>query len=117
MAYADPQVITINGVENSLPRTSSGVNTGAFTSAKGDVKLSVSHSYGKRNRRMLRLDFNKIAPDAFTSLNLRHSMSTYIVVDGPTDGFTPDELEQVADAFVGYLASTSALPKLIGGEN
>jgi hypothetical protein len=44
-------------------------------------------------------------------------MSTYIVVDGPTDGFTPDELEQVADAFVGYLASTSALPKLIGGEN
>jgi len=33
MSFADPQSVTVNAVAISLPRTSSGVNSGVFTSA------------------------------------------------------------------------------------
>lgn len=119
MAYADPQAITINAISNTLPRTSSGVNSGAFTSNDGNVKLSVSHTYGKRVRRMLRLDHAKIAPDAFSSQNLRHTMSSYLVIDTPVNGYTPAEAKQIVDGLVAYLAanSGSSITKLLGGEN
>lgn len=119
MAYADPQSITINTVAHSLPRTSSGTNSGAFANADGTVKLSVSHTYGKRVRRVVRLDHSKISPDAFSSQNLRHNAAFYLVADGPVDGYTHTELKQLADGFNAYLAANSGavVAKLLGGEN
>lgn len=120
MSFADPQSVTINAVANSLPRVSSGVNSGAFLKDDGNVKLEVSHTYGKRTRRQLKLTHRKVAADPLLSgANVQYSMSTYIVVDTPVVGYTVAEAKQVVDALVAYLtASTGAkVTQLLGGEN
>jgi hypothetical protein len=120
MAYSDPQTITINAIANSLPRTASGVNTGTFTKDDGNVRLSVSHAYGKRNRRQSRLDVQKVAPDPLiSSTNILYGMSVYLVVDAPKTGYTIAEQKQAVDGFLAYLSASSGanITKLLGGEN
>jgi hypothetical protein len=119
VAFADPQSVTINSVAQTLPRISSGVNTGAFQKDDTTVKLSVNHQYGSRTRRQIRLDHKKVAPDVFTADNTTYSMSAYLVVDVPTTGYTIAEQKQIVDALTAYLtASTGAkVTQLLGGEN
>jgi len=120
MAFADPQSVTINLVAQTLPRTSSGVNTGSFTKDDGNVKLEVSHQYGKRNRRAIKLTHRKIAADPLiSSQSILYSMSTTLVVDTPVTGYTVTEAKQIVDALTAYLtASTGArVTQLLGGEN
>jgi len=119
MAFADPQSVTINAVANSLPRVSSSPNSSVYQKDDGLVRLTVSHQYGKRNRRTIRVDHRKIGPDPFTSDNKEFSMACYLVVDAPTVGYTNTELKQVVDGLTAYLtASTGAkITSLLGGEN
>jgi hypothetical protein len=120
VSYSDPQSITINAVANSLARTSSSANAGVFTKDDGNVKLSVSHAYGKRVRRVARVDHRKVAADPlFPAQNTPYTMSVYLVVDGPVTGYSVAELKQVIDGFATWLtASTGAnITKLLGGEN
>lgn len=120
MAFADPQSVTINAVPISLPRTSSGQNAGGFSSADSTVQLKVSSAYGKRTRRTVRIDASKISADPLVpSINSRSSMSVYMVVDHPVNGYTVAEQKQIVDALVAYLsASTGArVTQLLGGEN
>ena len=107
MAFADPQSITINAVANSLPRTSSDP-AGVFTKDDGTVKLTVSHRQVKgRNQRLLRLDHSKIAPDVFTSDNIRHTFSVWLSVDAPSEGYTIAEQKQVVDGVLAALTASS----------
>lgn len=120
MAFADPQSVTINAVANSLPRTSSGVNLGAFTKDDGLVRLSVSHSYGKRNRRVIRLDHSKIAADPLLAgVNVKAAMSCYMVMDVPVTGYTLAEAKQVVDGLVLFLTTSTGanVTKVLGGES
>jgi len=121
MAFADPQSVTINAVANSLPRTSSGVNSGIFTKDDGTVALTVSHQYGKRTRRTIRIDHQKIVPDPLiSSVNVRASMSVYIVVDLPPAGaYSVAEAKQIVDGLTAYLTASSGArtTQLLGGEN
>lgn len=119
MAFADPQTVTINTVAKTLPRTGAGPDSGTFTNNEGDVKLTISHAYGKRNRRTIRLDTSKVAADPLLSENVEFSMSTYLVVDTPTRGYTVTEAKQVVDALVAYLAASTGanITKLLGGES
>lgn len=120
MAFADPQTVTINAVAQTLPRVSSGENKGGFQKDDANVTLSVSHSYGTRTRRTIRLDHRKVATDPFTTgLNTKYSMSVYMVVDHPQVGYTIAEQKQIVDALTAYLtASTGArATQLLGGEN
>ncbi len=120
MALSDPQSITINSVAISLPRVSSAVNSGSYQSNDGLVQETVSHQYGKRNRRMVRVDHSKVAADPLISAqNIKYSMSTYIVFDVPVTGYTVAEAKQVVDGFIAQLnASSGALiTKVLGGEN
>ncbi len=120
MAFADPQTITINAVAQTLPRTSSGANSGSFGTADGAYKETVSHTYGSRTRRVLRLDASKVAADPLNpTQNKPYSMSAYLVVDVPTFGYSVTEQKQVVDGLVAYLsASTGArVSQLLGGEN
>lgn len=117
--FADPQSVTINAVAQTLPRTSSGVNQGVFTKDDGNVQLSVSHVYGRRNRRTLKLTHSKIAPDPLISAqNIRHSMSVYFSVDTPVTGYSVTEAKQIGDALTAYLTASSGarLTQLLGGE-
>lgn len=120
MAFADPQSVTINGVAVSMPRTSSGANSGEFSSNDGLNKVSVSHTYGKRTRRVFRLDSSKIAADPLLAgVNVKAGMSAYIVVDMPTTGFSVTEAKYVVDALIANLAASSGaqITRLLGGEN
>lgn len=120
MSYADPQSVTIGGTATSLPRVASGQDSGAFGSNDGTLLLSVSHAYGKRIRRSIKLSQAKISADPLIpSQNVRSSMSVYMVVDHPVNGFTVAEAKAAVDAFTAYLsASTGAkITQLLGGEN
>jgi hypothetical protein len=120
MAFADPQSVTINAVAQSLPRTSSGVNQGTFTKDDGLVKLSFSHTLGKRNRRVARLDHAKIAADPLLAgTNVKASMAVYLVIDSPETGYSIAEVKQVVDGLTAYLTASSGanVTKIIGGES
>lgn len=119
MAFSDPQSLTINSVAVSLPRTAFGTSSGAFTAADGNVKLSISHQSGKRNRHVIRVDHSKIASDPFvSSVNAKFSMSAYVVIDVPATGYTAAEAKQVADGLAAYLTASSGsnITRVLGGE-
>jgi hypothetical protein len=120
MSYADPQSVTIGGTTSSLPRISSGVNSGSFSKDDGTAVLSVSHSYGKRVRRTARVTTTKISADPLlTNVNVRLSASVYIVLDVPNQGFSIAEQKDLITGLTTWLtASTGAnATKLVGGEN
>lgn len=120
MSFSDPQSLTINAVAISLPRTSSGVNSGTFSSSDGTTRMSVSHAYGKRTRRTIRLDLSKVSTDPLLpSQNVRLTSSIYLVIDAPIAGYSNTELKQAADGFLAALTATSGakITQLLGGEN
>lgn len=120
MAFSDPQTVTINAIDKTLPRVSSAANAGGFKTNDGLVSLSVSSAYGKRTRRTARIDVSKIAPDPLISdRNIQYSMSVYIVVDAPVTGYSVTEQKQIVDALSAWLSSSSGAhaTSLLGGEN
>ncbi len=119
MAFADPQSIN-NGAAITLPRTGFGANSGTFKSADGTTTLTISHTIGKRNRSIVRVDYSKIAADPFVAgQNNTVSMSTYVLVDVPKQGYSTTEIvNNVAAMFTLLTASTNAkLTQFVGGEN
>lgn len=117
---ADPQSITISGATTSLPRTSSGMNSGVFTASDGTIVEDISHSYGKRTRRMIGVRVNKVAPDPLISAqNIKYSARVYLVVDEPVTGFTVVEKKAIIDGFFAQLNATSGalITKFVGGES
>jgi len=120
MSFTDPSSVTISGTTTSLPRTSVDEDRSEYTSADGLIQLAASHDYGKRVRRMLRLDVSKLTADPFKpSENVKVGMSVYTVFDLPPAGFTNAE---ALAAFVGYntlatASSNAVIAKLLGGES
>ncbi|DAD50034.1 TPA_asm: coat protein [ssRNA phage Gephyllon.4_19] len=119
MSFSDPQSTTISGTAISLPRVTTGAGTSTYQSADGLVSLTASSSYGKRNRRVLRLDHAKIAADLYTAENAKFTMSNYIVFDTPSYGYSAAEVLAVWAGFKGTVTATSDLlvTKLLGGES
>jgi len=120
MAFADPQSVTIAGTATSLPRVSSGTGSGSFSTPDQATKLTVSHTYGKRTRHLIRLDNTKTAADPLMAgVNVQASMSAYLVVDVPKSGYTLQQQADIVNALTAYLtASTNAkTTQLLGGEN
>lgn len=121
MAFADPQAINnLAGTSQNLPRTASGDGVGAFKSSDGSYKLSVSHQYGKRNRAVVRYDYVATVTDPLVpAQNTVANMSTYLVADMPTTGFTAAQQKALVDALVAYLTAGtgSKVTQLLGGES
>lgn len=120
MAFTDPQSVTISGTAIALPRTSVGNNSGTYTSADGLVTLSASHAYGRRTRRVLRIDHAKLTADPFiSSQNVKVSMSNYLVFDLPPAGYTNADAQAVYAGFKTLFTGTSdaLIVKLLGGES
>jgi hypothetical protein len=119
MAFSDPQSLTVGSTATSLPRTAFGENTGAFTSADGTLKLSITHRNGRRQRTEIRVDHSKVAADPFVpNVNQKVGMSAYLVADRPPQGYSATEVKQIVDALTAYLtASTGAnVTRALGGE-
>jgi len=120
VAFSDPQSITVNAVAQSLPRVSTGTNESSYRKDDGSYRMSIRHSYGKRTRTNIKVDFVKVAADPFTpSINKEINMNVGFTVDRPVAGFTNTEIKYVADALVAYLTASSGanVTKLLGGES
>lgn len=120
LSYSDPQSLTISGQAITLPRVSPGKFDGAFRSADGTSILSVSHTYGRRTRRVSRLDHSKLSTDPFIpDRNVAVNMAVYTVVDTPLQGYSNADMKAVVDAYLAWLTATSGakVTQLLGGEN
>jgi hypothetical protein len=121
MAFTDPLSITVGASGAiSLPRTTVEKNGSTYTSADGLVDVSASHAYGRRTRRVLRVDHSKLTADPFIpAQNAKVSMSCYMVFDVPPAGYTnAQQLEVYAGFKALYTASSDSLiNKLLGGES
>lgn len=120
MAFSDPQSITIAAATTSLPLVSRGEHKAVYSSSDGLIDLTASHAYGRRTRRVLRLDHSKVSADPFIpDQNVERSCSIYTVFDLPPVGYTNAQILEVYEGFETLLtASSSALvAKLVGGES
>ncbi len=117
---ADPQSVTVNAVAQSMPRVSSGTNRGSFQKDDETYSLTISHEYGKKTRRLVRLDNRKVAPDPlFPAQNTYYTAGVYLVVEEPPVGYTNAELKLIVDGFLAYLSASSGanVTKILGGES
>lgn len=120
MALADPQSVTINAVANSLARTSSLGDSSTYSKDDGNVRMLVSHTYGRRTRRTVRLEHSKIAADPLISAqSIKYSMTAMLTIDLPVTGYTVAEAKQIVDALSAYLTASSGarVTQVLGGEN
>jgi len=120
MALADPQSIKISGTTTSLPRVSTGNFESLYESADGLIKLSLATTNGRRKRQVVRVDVSKITADPFISTqNVEVSMSSYLVFDRPSAGFTNADAKAVYDGFIEALQASSSviITKLLGSES
>lgn len=111
----------------SLPRVSqqgaiSVYQAGPLTVNAGSLlRVTASHQYGRRTRRVLRLDYSDNAGTTLVSgTTSPRSMSAYVVFDLPAAGlFTAtDQLALFNGLKTTWSASTDALiKKLLGGES
>jgi hypothetical protein len=120
MSFSDPQSVTISGTTVPLPRVSTGNGTSSYQSADGLISLTASNQYGKRTRRVLRIDHSKITSDVFIpAQNAKASMSNYLVFDVPVVGYSNAEALAVYAGFKAAFTATSdaLITKLLGGES
>jgi len=120
MSFSDPISITVNGVAVSLPRVSSGPNSGSFQSADGVYRMDISHAYGKRDRRVIKLTTTRYAQSNTNSqLSVPASLSVALTVDAPKYGFIAAEEKWYVDALTALLTASSGakVTQFLGGEN
>jgi hypothetical protein len=82
--------------------------------------MTISHSYGKRTRRQIRIDHQKTAVDPLIpAQNKPYSMSYYVVVDVPPVGYSvADQIKILKGLFTNLAATTDAnYTKFLGGES
>lgn len=114
--FADPQSVTVNAVAKTLPLTSREGMESIYTESTGEHQLKVSHQLASRNRRVVRLDHEKVAADPLTAVNATVSTSVYIVIDEPLWGYTDAEVNYLVQALTLWLSSANVL-KVLGGES
>lgn len=114
--FADPQSVTVNAVAKTLPLTSRQGAVSQYTESTGEHQLVVSHQSGARDRRVVRLNHEKIAADPLTAQNATVSVSMYLVIDEPPWGYTDTEVKDLVLGLTGWLSSANVL-KVLGGES
>lgn len=109
----DPMVTKLGATTVTLPRTTAGKDSAVYRdpnfrsteAGETGLELSISHQYGKRTRRTVRINANKVAAGAttFTS-SPSSSMSVYVVLDAPVSGFNKSEQEDILESLFEILA-------------
>lgn len=116
MTISNPQSLVIGADTISAPRTSTGNNSSVYTSAEGDLKLTIAHTYGKRTRRFVRIQLDKFIPNPYNpAVNIVVSGSVRMVVDVPLGGFLNSEAADLADALADWMIANKTA--FCGGEN
>lgn len=116
--FADPQTVTVNAVAQVMPRVTIEGKKSLYQKADGTFQLTISHQNvsGDRIRSMVRIDQKAIVPDPLTSVNDYETLSFYVVVDRPFQGFTSTQTDQLIAGLKTWLDST-AIGKIFGQES
>lgn len=118
LSFADPQSVTVNAVAQSLPNVVRDSFSAMYRKDDGSVALKISHVEKARNRRVVRIDFEKVAADPFTpALNQKFTGSVYVVLDAPVTGYTNTELGYYITALADWLKAGTNAAKVLGGES
>jgi sugar/nucleoside kinase (ribokinase family) len=118
--FSDPQVVTVLTVGQSLKRVSTGENAATYREPDDNYQLSVSHTYGKRTSRALRLRNRKIAADPFTTgVQKEYTQTVSFVLNTDPLGFTVAEVVGDLIGLCDYVkANTNAIATAwAGGES
>lgn len=117
MAFADPQTVTIDTVDQTLNRVKSDGSRSEYALSDETVKLTLSHQEAKgRTRRMARLDQRVVAADPLSSENEYKNLGVYLVVDEPEFGFDDTDIDNVVQALTAWLTAAN-VAKLLGSEH
>lgn len=117
MAFVDPQSVTIDGTAVSLVRTGLTLDQGDFRAANGNTELAIAHTRGRRNRHLVKLSVSSIVSDPLVPANMIPvSYSAHLVIDGPLQGVTNDQLQKLATGLVAW-ATPANLSKLVASES
>lgn len=118
MALSDPLSLTINSVANSLPRTEVSSGKSIYSSADGNLKLTISHtSAGNgRMRHLVRADQRVVASDPLMATSTYKTLSIYMVIDNPDFGFTATTVGYLSEALKSFL-SVATVGRVIANES
>lgn len=123
MALTDPQKFKeATETEVTAPRVSTGDFKSVYETSDGLTKLTLSttESSSNRKRHLVRIDVEKLATNIYEeSKKQAVSMSCYLVVDRPVNGFTVAEATKLVKGLVGLLSASSysVTEKVLGGES
>jgi hypothetical protein len=116
--FADPQTVTINAIAKSLARTESGDHGGGFESAVDGLVLSINHALARRYRSTVRLDVSKISSDPLVpSTNRPYSMSVYLVMDVPPQGFSTAEITYNLKGLTDWIGTAANQTRFVNHES
>lgn len=105
MAFEDPQVLDIGNIY-TLRRTGMGMGVGSFEDPASQLKLEISHSYGKRYRHLVKFTLKSYQPDPINpAVNMLVSASAHLVIDEPSTGALDSDLKFLSDCVVEWLQS------------
>lgn len=113
MAFADPQTVTYSGGSNSLPRVASGQNQGRFWASIGantGLGLEISHQYGARTRRLVRVSLDEVVSSPFNStISNPQSTYCYLVLNTPAQNgvVVPETAVKAVKSVADWLTASS----------
>jgi hypothetical protein len=118
MALADPQVITVATVAQSMPRIKTDALSAIYQKNDKSYTFKVSHQEsGTRVRSLVRVDYRAVKADPLTSANQWENMSVQTVIDRPMGTtFSATEVSDLVAGLSGWLTSTN-VGKLYGEES
>ncbi len=115
--FADPTSITVATVAKAMARTGTGINQSEYAGPDG-LRMKISHTYGKRERSVIRLESRKIGADPLaTGINREFNEAVYLVLDQPAVGFSDTETTNLINALLDALNVPANLAKFVGRES
>lgn len=123
MALTDPAKFKeASAVEVEAPRVSTGNFKSIYETSDGLNVLTVStqETAQKRKRHVVRVDVSKLSTNPLEeSKKETVSMSVYLVIDRPFNGYTLAEAKKLVEGLSGFLSASSfsVVEKVLGGQS
>jgi len=123
MALTDPQKFKeATETEVEAARVSSGDFRSVYETSDGLTTLSIStqETSNNRKRHLVRIDVRKLSTNIYEESKKQDvSMSVYLVVDRPINGYTVSEATKLVKGLVGLLSAStySVTEKVLGSQS
>lgn len=118
---ADPQTLTVNSVDQTLPAISREPMKSVYREDVGEYEMMISHQEtASRMRRVVRVNRKAISTDPFLpAQNLEVRASYYLVIDQPKAGFSIAEMKDDIAGLCSWLTASSSANtiKVLGSES